>query len=233
VSLVSDALKKAEREAAAREAREKGLPIPLEAPTQPYRARRGQRRGRSLLIPLAFAGGAAAVVLAVVLARSSSPREAAHKGKTGAASAPQTPAPGPAASAPEHAPGAPSTIPPAAAVPAPGTTPPLPKTTSKETRQQPSAREPAAPSAVPATAAVRPAAEAPRQTEYVRRVDFPGGGKLELGGIAYSEAAPFAYLNGKLLKVGEGTAGYTLVRIERDRVVVRGAEGNLTIRLRP
>jgi hypothetical protein len=117
--------------------------------------------------------------------------------------------------------------------PAPGTTPPLPKTTSKETRQQPSAREPAAPSAVPATAAARPAAEAPRQTEYVRRVDFPGGGKLELGGIAYSEAAPFAYLNGKLLKVGEGTAGYTLVRIERDRVVVRGAEGDLTIRLRP
>ena len=30
MSLVSDALKKAEREAAAREAREKGLPVPLE-----------------------------------------------------------------------------------------------------------------------------------------------------------------------------------------------------------
>ena len=44
VSLVSEALKKAEREAAAREAREKGLPQPLETPCQPYRARRGQRR---------------------------------------------------------------------------------------------------------------------------------------------------------------------------------------------
>jgi hypothetical protein len=67
----------------------------------------------------------------------------------------------------------------------------------------------------------------------VRRIDFPDGSKLELGGIAYSETAPFAYLNGRLLKIGETAAGYTLVAIERDRVVVRGPMGELTIRSRP
>ena len=69
--------------------------------------------------------------------------------------------------------------------------------------------------------------------EFVRRVDFPDGTKLELGGIAYSESAPFAYLNGRLLKVGEAIAGYTLVAVERDRVVVRGAAGELTILVKP
>ena len=56
---------------------------------------------------------------------------------------------------------------------------------------------------------------------------------LELGGIAYSETAPFAYLNGRLLRVGETAAGYTLVAIERDHVIVRGPMGELTIRSRP
>jgi hypothetical protein len=67
----------------------------------------------------------------------------------------------------------------------------------------------------------------------VRSVDLPDGSKLTLGGIAYSDTAPFAYLNGKLLKVGEETGGYTLVAIERDSVRVRGAAGELTLRLKP
>ena len=45
MSLVSEALKKAEREAAAREAREKGQPAPFEVPLQPYRSRLRATRG--------------------------------------------------------------------------------------------------------------------------------------------------------------------------------------------
>ena len=49
MSLVSEALKKAEREAAAREARGRDQPVPFEAPLQPYRSRRGARFARATL----------------------------------------------------------------------------------------------------------------------------------------------------------------------------------------
>jgi hypothetical protein len=251
VSLVSEALKKAERDAAAREAREHGLPVPLETPMQPYRARRGQRRGTGARLGLAVAGGAAVLALAVLIARAALEERSANKGGTGSPSAPALTAPSAEASAPPAASPASSPIPSAPATAAspplvspqsasgPAATPPsegeprtpassyspLPKTASDEPEARPSEREPTPLSGPPvATAKVR---------EFVRRIDFPGGSKLELGGIAYSENAPFAYLNGKLLKVGEGTSGYTLVKIERDHVVVSGEAGNLMIRLKP
>lgn len=226
MSLVSEALKKAEREAAAREAREKGLPAPLETPLQPYRARRGQR-GRRALAPLAaLLAGAAAVALVVFLARPGTEKPAASGREAGNR----------------------VSTPPAA------TSAPLENAESKEAPPSLAATEAvqAAASTTNATpvANAGPGATAPRAgadsgtrekppirdrgvREYVRRVDLPDGTKLELGGIAYSEAAPFAYLNGKLLAVGEGTAGYTLVRIERELVVVRGERGDLTLRLKP
>ena len=250
MSLVSDALKKAEREAAAREARAKGLPVPLETPSQPYRARRGQRRGGAWLGVVAGVGVALAV--AFVLSRTSAEEKAAAKGSTETTStAAGRPAAAPAASQPVEAPlsatGNPETAAPqpkiaAGAEPSRPTpsasepraqqpSPSLPKTASNEGTSRPSVSEPETPSETPRPA---PAAPAPRGSkEYVRRVDFPDGSKLELGGIAYSETAPFAYLNGRLLKTGEAIAGYTLVAIERDRVVVRGAAGELTLRLKP
>ena len=119
---------------------------------------------------------------------------------------------------------------------------PSPQTASQKPPARPSESEPAADPtpAIPSPKSApqeplapsrEPAARAGR--DYVRSVDLPDGSKLTLGGIAYSETAPFAYLNGKLLKVGEGTAGYTLVKIDRELVVVRGALGDLTIRLKP
>jgi hypothetical protein len=243
VSLVSEALKKAERDAAAREARERGLPVPLETPMQPYRARRGQRGGRGAGPWLALlAGGAAAVAVAVLLARPALERKDSDKGPTvktpaisPAASPPTTPAPAhtQAAATADAAPTAPTEPTPARpAAPGPSEreppaarprTLPSPETVPEAPPKPPSAREPRAPSPAPGRS---------KSGEFVRRIDFPDGSKLELGGIAYSETAPFAYLNGKLLKAGEGTAGYTLVRIERDRVVVRGAAGDLTILLK-
>ena len=68
--------------------------------------------------------------------------------------------------------------------------------------------------------------------DYLRRVDFPDGSKLELGGIVYSETSPFAYLNGRLVGVGEFVEGRRIDRIERDRVHLSGDAGAITLRLK-
>ncbi len=245
MSLVSEALKKAEREAAARDARDKGLPPPLDPPLQPYRARRRARGGAKYLSPaLVLLGGAAAVTIAVLLARPAIEREASNKGATAAASAPVSP-PAPATTSapvpldPRTSPA--TTAPPISSVapaihsapsasesiPTQQATHPLPKTSSQPPRQAPSVSEPPAP-----RAAEPPAGAGGRNRDVLRRVDFPDGTKLELGGIVYSEAAPFAYLNGRLVGVGELVEGFRIDRIERERVFLSGEAGSITIRLK-
>jgi hypothetical protein len=111
----------------------------------------------------------------------------------------------------------------------------LPKTTLTAPQPQPSASEPALPKAAAAAAArSSPAAESTviAPGDYLRRVDFPDGSKLELGGIVYSETSPFAYLNGRLVGVGEFVEGRRIDRIERDRVHLSGDAGAITLRLK-
>jgi hypothetical protein len=95
---------------------------------------------------------------------------------------------------------------------------------------------PSGPSEVPAppTSAVTApvSASAQREATFVRSAPLPSGAEIRLGGIAWSETAPLAYLNGKLLGVGESTAGARVERIERDRVVLTGPEGRIVITLR-
>ena len=251
MSLVSDALKKAEREAAAREARKAGLPVPLETPMQPYRARRGQRRGGAWIGVLVAVGVALLVAFGFFSTPTPSPGKAADKGATPGTSAPSSPTPALSASRSSGAA--------AAETPSERPTPPSdreatsaeasrpsPATAPSERPASPSEREatnaeasPTSPQTAPNDRPAPPSESEPRapstakQKEYVRRVDFPDGSKLELGGIAYSETAPFAYMNGRLLKIGEAIAGYTWVAVERDRVVVRGVAGELTLRLKP
>ena len=259
MSLVSEALKKAEREAVAREAREKGLPSPLETPLQPYRARRRRRDsfGAPYLLPiLAILGTAAAVVIAVLLARPEAERKASVKGATVEASGPAsvpasdvTSAPGTALAEP-----APTTFASAARAPSATTVPmrsapsasesnagqeprvPLPKTAAKPPPTSPSVSEPQTPKLPAVPAPLAPTAPTPPagrvSGDYLRRVDLPDGTRLELGGIVYSEAAPFAYLNGRLVGVGEFVEGFRIDRIERERVLLSGDAGALTIRLK-
>jgi len=238
MSLVSEALKKAEREAAAREARQRGQPAPPESPRQPYRAPRQRRSFAPWLLLFA----ALAIVGVMVLKSSSG--EFSKDEEAPATEEPKSVS-GSASPAPTSVPSTTGTSVPGAA--------PAPETEVASPPSERNAREPADPASsssgagsgpsrtptserelVPAPAPAPPAGTAAgRSREYVREVALPDGSKLTLGGIAYSESAPFAYLNGKLLKVGEGTAGYTLTRIERDRVAVRGESGELVIRLKP
>lgn len=267
MSLVSEALKKAEREAAARDARDKGQPVPFEAPLQPYRSRSGTSGGARTRLFAALGGAAALAALAVLaLLWWSSRPEAPVNRDTAATSAPagtssadspsgsgaapvQEPASAPPAAA--HAPATPSLTALATAPPTPAqsatsfseptathlATTPLPKTTLHAPRTLPSDSEPAAPK-LPSPPAAKAPARAPEPPtsfgpgDYLRRVDFPDGSKLELGGIVYSEASPFAYINGRLVGVGEFVEGRRIDRIERDKVVLSGDAGVLTLRLK-
>jgi hypothetical protein len=67
----------------------------------------------------------------------------------------------------------------------------------------------------------------------VREAALADGTRIRLGGIAWSEAAPLAYLNGRLVGVGESVAGFRVARIERERVVLERAGERLTVALRP
>ncbi len=255
MSLVSEALKKAEREAAARDARDKGQPAPFEAPLQPYRSPRTRRALHPALA--ALAGGALIVALAAVWwagarhveARPALPEgpprpaAAALPGATSASPAaelenrPAPPLPG--AAAPPAAqfqtaqsPAEPVTREAVAALQPPA---PLPRATAPPPGESsPAPARPQAAAAVPgATVATAPtAARSFGPGDYLLRADLPDGSRLELGGIVYSETSPFAFLNGRLVGVGEFVEGRRIDRIERDRVLLSGETGVLTLRLK-
>jgi hypothetical protein len=217
MSLVREALEKAEREAAARAAREKGLGPQLAATTQPYRAPR--RRPRAMVAGALVAVAIGGVALAIYLRQ---PRDAAPPAATErSADAVLEPIAEPAA-------------PVAAAAATAGVEPPAPAL--EEPVVAAAAAPPAEPVATPP--ATRPATPPSpvaigEAREYVREAVLDGGAaRLELGGIAWSEAAPLAYLNGKLRGVGEVVAGLRIERIDRDRVTLAAGERRIVLRLR-
>ena len=56
---------------------------------------------------------------------------------------------------------------------------------------------------------------------YVGSLNLPGGAKIELGGIVWSETEPRALLNDRVVKTGAYVEGYELVKIEENRVVLQ------------
>ncbi len=99
--------------------------------------------------------------------------------------------------------------------------------------QPPVTRPPriAAPAPAPtdseAETAVKPAPPAPRAPQavadgktYAGSVALPGGAKIELGGIVWSETEPRALLNDRIAAVGAFVEGYSLTKIEENRVAL-------------
>jgi hypothetical protein len=82
--------------------------------------------------------------------------------------------------------------------------------------------------APPAPHPPRPAAS----RSYAGSVTLPGGEKIELGGIAWSEEEPRALLNDRIVGVGGYVSGYSVSKIETDRVVLEkdGATLVLTVK---
>ena len=57
------------------------------------------------------------------------------------------------------------------------------------------------------------------------------GGKIELGGIVYSDTSPVAVLNGRVLGVGAVVEGFTIVAIEENRVELKNDERTIVLTL--
>ena len=64
---------------------------------------------------------------------------------------------------------------------------------------------------------------------YAGSVVLPGGAKIELGGIVWSEAQPRALLNDRIAGVGAWVEGFTVAKIEPERVALE--KDGLTILL--
>ena len=73
-------------------------------------------------------------------------------------------------------------------------------------------------------AAPTPAPRAPQAVAdgrtYAGSVTLPGGAKIELGGIVWSETEPRALLNDRIAAVGAYIEGYSLTKIEENRVAL-------------
>lgn len=67
---------------------------------------------------------------------------------------------------------------------------------------------------------------------FLKRAEIPGGGTLELSGIAWSETQPVAVISGSVVSPGERVKGFKVIRITADSVDLEGANESFTIRLR-
>jgi hypothetical protein len=130
-------------------------------------------------------------------------------------------------------------------------TPPRVRRAAAETEAGPEAKavasRPAAPEAKPAAAtsstntvpAVAPppaAPPAPRSAgprTYAGTFTPPGGEKIELGGIAWSEEEPRALLNDRVVGVGGYVGGYSVSKIETDRVVLEKDGATVVLTVKP
>lgn len=179
---------------------------------------RSEARRRKALRSAGVAAFALAIVAAAWLLRPTARDTAppAGKGLSPAlpTAVPATPAPleevivpppsrGVATVKPTHGPGAaPQPAAPAASEGGPAASPPAP---------------------VPASAAPgRPAPALVNGRTYVGSIPLPGGAKIELGGIVYSESNATALVNGRIVGTGAYLEGFTVVRIEQTRLELEG-----------
>jgi hypothetical protein len=136
----------------------------------------------------------------------------------------------------------------AVAAAAPTPEPTLPETiVSKPPSANAASGVPASPAPIraPATASVNGAAQSPRTDAqpsvpapapapavasqpkglsdgrtYIRVVELPEGGRIELGGIVWSEEEPRALLNDRIVAVDGYVEGFTVSKIDENRVVL-------------
>ncbi|MGE5278029.1 MAG: hypothetical protein ACM3SU_13610 [Acidobacteriota bacterium] len=82
----------------------------------------------------------------------------------------------------------------------------------------------------PRHAEPRPTPTAPAKT-YAGTANLPSG-KIQLEGIVYNESSPAALINGRVLGPGGYVSGYTVIRIEPDRVELRDENGTIILTLK-
>jgi hypothetical protein len=222
MSLIDDALKRAQ---AAHDAERDRESRPWTPPPMPD-PRRGARSRTRRALGLVFVAGA--LVAAFLVWRAPLPRKPVSR-------IVKAPAPAPTAGIP------PITFEVEVAPPGRGVSsgPPLSRT-GEEPSATPgaAARHELRPSPAVSTAARpevrenRPRAPASEPKTYAGEMPLPGGGKIALDGIVFSDASPVAVVNGRILPVGAVVEGYTIVRILPDRVELEADGGKAFLTLR-
>ena len=214
MSLIDEALKRLQA------AGQEGLSNAAERPWVPTPMPDAGLARRRLLVRWvgigAAAAAAAAIVALLVVRRESA---AAPEERSAALTAPSPrpvreaqappssvthPAEAPAAVLAERAPASRTVIPPAA------------REAAAEKAERPVER---AAEARPPEANRRPRPVAAGET-FVGAVALPEGQRIELGGIVYSETDPRALLNDRIVAAGAYVEGFTVSRIEPDRVAL-------------
>jgi hypothetical protein len=241
MSLIDDALKRARDEAARQddlERRAKRRWIPPEPP-------RPGRRG--LALALALSSAAAMAGAGFWIARRSASRPALRAQTTNANRLPLPAPPAPLPQMEVAPPTGPGNVPklkvPVGEAPEPRETAlsaapagrPRPATRPSRSdagephsaRTPPPATETAIPPRSPAVVFERKS----EPTSFVRVATLPGGTKIELDGIVYSETNPVALIDGRVLAPGAVVGDFQLVRIEQSRVQLRGAGKTIWITL--
>lgn len=208
MSLIDDALKRAQAadEKAGKPADRPWIPTPM--PDAGLARRRAVARLLSIAV-VALAAAAAAVLVLRRAGPSGSPVAAGNDrdaGRPAAAAAPSSPTPLQVvvAVATPVTP-APGSVPTRRPRPTPAAAPP----------SSSGAAESASPGPAPVSKASGPTADG---KTYAGTVPLPGGEKIELGGIVWSETEPRALLNDRVLGVDSYVEGYRVIKIEEDRV---------------
>jgi len=213
VSLIDDALKRAQEAAEkAGPSRERPwVPAPL---PDPAIARR-----RRIVRWVAFAGSAAALVVfsawgVRMLLRTTVPRPADTPPENRAAAAAVAPTPEP------------TLVPVAVAPPVP-----TGRQTARPSRPTPIVDTEGLEEGVETKVPSAPGPERGSRT-VSGSVTLPGGAKIELGGIVWSETDPRALVNDRIVGVGAYVEGYTVAKIEEDRITLEkdGATLVLTVK---
>ena len=67
---------------------------------------------------------------------------------------------------------------------------------------------------------------------FIGEFSTPSAGKIELGGIVYSETHPVALINGRVVEIGAVIEGFTVAEIQPDRVKLEAEHETIWIRLK-
>ncbi len=221
MSLIDDALKRAQ--AAGEGERQKAAErpwIPTPMPDPGLARRRAVLRGLAIAAVLAILGGGGAWLVRREFEAARTVPAGEGRGEKRPVAAlvpPATPTPDVVEVA----------TPPGTPRPRP-TRPPAP---AAEGRSEASSAAPvAAPTAAPAPS--RPLSAVVDGKSYAGSVTLPGGAKIELGGIVWSETEPRALVNDRIVAVGAYVEGFNLSRIEENRIALEkdGATIYLTLK---
>jgi len=234
MSLIDDALKRAQAadEAAARSAERPWTPTPM---PDPAIARR-----RSLV---RWAGIVGAVAVAAAVGAWLVARIAPEVSTRMPSRRPTEPVPAAAVSAAMPTPDAVALATPVVVAPPASVARALELTHAPARRSRPTPAAPLAAAAEPsdgsAAAPVPPPLASPKSARgasggrtYAGAATVPGGARIELGGIVWSETEPRALVNDRILGVGAYVEGWSIRTIEEDRVVLEKDGATITITVR-